>query len=168
MIFLRSSFLLTLLMGFLLLGIGACVDYKEVKVRKVRVKRIEGKEKGKMDITLSVTVNNPNDYKIKMVGSEVDLMLSGEHVGAASLKEKVTLPANSEKTHRVLIATSYQKMLESAGPAFANMLQKGTVDLQVKGTVRGKAFGLFGRTHEVNYKQSIDLNPDMLLNPKGS
>lgn len=140
----------------------SCGDYRSVEVGDVRLKGVEGLGGGTVDLILAVEVHNPNDHKIKVVSSDVDLFISDKAVGEASLKETVVLPAGSEKTHTVKVASSYKKMLESAGPAFAQMLNQGSLRLGVKGSVKGKAYGIFGYSHEVDYEKNISVDPGVL------
>ncbi len=151
--------------GALIMGVlvpVSCGDHRSVEVGDVRLKGVEGLGGGTVDLILAVEVHNPNDHKIKVVSSDVDLFISDKAVGEASLKEKVVLPAGSKKTHTVKVASSYKKMLESAGPAFAEMLNQGSLRLGVKGSVKGKAYGIFGYSHEVDYEKNISVDPGVL------
>ena len=132
---LKSNALFLLLSGLL---ISSCITYKEVKI--VKMAGIEVRElsaKG-IDIGLDVQIYNPNNYKISLVKTDLELWLNNKNLGKADVKGGLVFAKNSNETHRIDVSLG-GKQLTGALPALLGAALGGRMVLTVKGTVTAKA-----------------------------
>ena len=107
--------LLPILFSFLALSLWlVSCSYQEVKVigiEGVKVKNVSAKG---IELEATIQISNPNNYKISIVGSDLDLFIKNKKVGKAKITKKVVIHKNSNETHLLTIKSSFK---EAAGGA---------------------------------------------------
>lgn len=119
----------------------ACMDYSEVELLGVREARLTRLDAKGLSATITVEVNNPNDFRIKVTNPDVDLFLNDMPIGKAELDSAVVLAPNSTALYAVPLRANFsegQGML----PLLLGSALSGTMKLGAKGTVEGRAHWL--------------------------
>lgn len=145
-----STFLL------LIISLSSCIEYKEVKMIKVvdfGVKNITTKG---VNFQVSMQIKNPNDYKIGIIGSDLDLYVKDEKVGKVILKDKVFLPKNSNKIHHFIFETDYKNLTTDPASILGMVMGGNQLEIEVKGNIKAKAKGL-SKKFPVDFKEKIKL-----------
>jgi LEA14-like dessication related protein len=127
--------------------------YKEVEVQEVlEVKIIEFDSDG-ADCEITMTVKNPNGYKISLTESAVELFFEGKFLGNVELTEQLVLPKRSLSTVKLKCLADYES-LQSVMGNFITILFKSEYVMEGKGYVRGRAL-LVSKKFPVEFKERI-------------
>jgi len=148
-----KSFSLLLIIAITLVS---CMKYEEVemvKVHNVGIKKFSGKG---IIVEVAMQIKNPNNYKISIVDSDLDLFIKDDKIGTANIKENIVLPKNSNKIHRFTIESTFEDMLKGALPTIMGVLFNQSVELQVKGNIKARAKSLSKR-FPVDFKEKVSL-----------
>jgi LEA14-like dessication related protein len=149
----RKFIVFFLLFAGMLLHFSSCTMYKEVEVQEVlEVKIIEFDTDG-ADCEITMTVKNPNGYKISLTESEVDLFFEGKFLGNVELTEQIVLPKRSVSTVQLKCLADYES-LQSVMGNFITILFKSEYVMEGKGYVKGKAL-LVSKKFPVEFKEKI-------------
>ncbi len=141
----RSSLLLLLplplpLLLLLLLFFTGCLSYEEVTF-----KGITNVEVGKMDPSgvsarVTVTLDNPNTFRIHVSDPNVDLYLNEVYIGKAVLDSNIVLDRNSVKDYAVPLHATFDDHGTQAMGAMLAAALTGKATLKAKGSIVGRAF----------------------------
>jgi len=151
----RLSFLYIIVLVSLC-SLSSCIQYKEVEVVKVTdvgVKEISTKG---IDIEVAMQIKNPNKYNISIVDSDLILFVKEKKMGAANIKEKITLPKKSNKIHRFTIQTTLKDLASGTIPVLMGLITQSNIDLQIQGDIKAKAKGL-SKTFPIDFKERVRL-----------
>ena len=132
------------------------MEYKDVQMIKVvdfGVKELS--EKGVI-FQVSMQLKNPNNYKIGIVGSDLDLYVENEKVGKVTLKDKIFLPKKSNKIHHFVFETDYTSLTTDPMAILGMVMGGGKLQIQVKGDIKAKAKGL-SKKFPVDFKENVAL-----------
>lgn len=145
-------------LSFLLIILSAvgCLTYKEVKViavTEVGVKQFTTKG---VEVEVAMQIKNPNNYKINIVDSDLELFVKGSRIGTATIDNKVTLPKKSNQIHRFIIKSALKDMGTNVFPILMTVLGGGIIDLQIKGDIKATAKGI-GKRFPVDFKEKVEL-----------
>jgi len=143
-----------LLCSVLVLFTG-CIEYKEVEVLGLEDVSIGNIDTKGAQIEISVRVSNPNNYKIKITDSDLDLFLSGKKVGKATIGERIIIPKNSNEVHTFNIDATFKEMGGALG-ALITFGTKSSLDLKVSGFIKAKAFGV-GKKFPVDFEDNVSM-----------
>ncbi len=135
---------------------SSCFSYKEVEVKNIQSVKIEKMNKDGIDVRVSVLVNNPNNYKISIVNSNLNLFLSGKELGKAVIKEKVSLPKKSEVVKSFVIHTNFKQLAGGAWNTMLGLVFQSKVKLRVKGSLKARAF-MLGKKFPVDFSENVRL-----------
>jgi len=130
--------------GFLVLFsmqvmLSSCLKYEEVKVlgvEDVAVKKFSAKS---VELEVSVKIKNPNNYKISIVGSDLDLYVNRNKSGKAKIIDKIVIPKHSEEIHRFIVQANYKEVMAGLKGGIFSILTGGSVPLRIKGKITAKA-----------------------------
>lgn len=114
--------------------------YKDVEVIKVESVNIDEFNTGNVQITASLVLDNPNNFKIKIKKSELDLYVNGEPVGTASLQKKIILAKNTKMAHDFIIDSSIKDLGGGLVSSVISVISSGGIKVGVKGDVKASAF----------------------------
>ena len=141
---------------FIILSAVGCLTYKEVKVvavTEVGVKQFSTKG---VEVEVAMQIKNPNNYKINIVDSDLELFVKGSGIGTATIDNKVTLPKKSNQIHRFIIKSSLKDMGANVFPILMTVLGGGIIELQIKGDIKATAKGI-GKRFPVDFKEKVKL-----------
>lgn len=129
---------LLVLFGMLAL-LSSCLKYEEVKVlgvEDVAVKKFSAKG---VELEISVKIKNPNNYKISIVSSDLDLYVNRNKAGKATIMDKIVIPKHSEEIHRFIVQANYKEVMAGLKGGIFSILTGGSVPLRIKGKITAKA-----------------------------
>ena len=147
------------LISFLLLTtflLTSCFSYKEITLGDVKTVKLNKASNGGAEVAIGISVNNPNNYKIKIKKIEADMLFNGTKIGKITLNKKVVLPKKSDQVQNFAVNTQLANLLSALPTIFFG----GEVKLQLKGHIKGKVF-IVGKKFPLEAEKSIstkDLN----------
>lgn len=135
-------------------GFSSCAiqDVEFVKLNTHAVSKISENE---AQITLNVTLDNPNNFKIKITKSNLNLSVGGNDAGKVDMVEKITLHKKTEGDYDIIIQVDPEKIMDAALKCGISILLTGKVTVRVKGWVKGRAYGI-GAKVDVDESHQID------------
>lgn len=140
----------------LALSLNSCIKYKDVEMVKVVDFGVKDITTAGVVFQVSMQIKNPNDYKISIVDSDLDLYVKDAKTGKVTLKDKVTLPENSNKIHHFLFKTDYKNLTSDPTTILGTLLGSNKIPIQVKGYIKAKAKGL-SKKFPVEFKEKIEI-----------
>ncbi len=129
-----------LLITVSLLTLHSCVDYKEVKIVGIKDVQVEKISQEGIKAKIFLQINNPNDYKISVVDSDLDLYLNGVKMGKAILKDKIKLNKTSDEIYGFRVETSFKEAGITSLPALMAAFTGGTIQVRAKGNIKARAY----------------------------
>lgn len=145
-----------LFFSLLTIFLSSCVDYKDVEIVGIKDIKVEKIDQSGVKATISLQVKNPNNYKISVVGSDLDLYVNGNKLGKAELKDKIKLKKNSNDVHVFRVESNFKDAGMALLPSLLTAITKGSVQLKIKGTIKGKAF-LVCKKIPVEFSENVRL-----------
>ncbi|MCC6839480.1 MAG: LEA type 2 family protein [Flavobacteriales bacterium] len=128
-----------ILIGFCAaLLLPGCLNYSEVELLGVQQAKLTRLDAQGLSATITVAVNNPNNFRITVTDPDVDLYLNGVAIGKADLDSAVVLAPLSTANYAIPVHTRFtpgQNML----PLLLGSALSGSLKLGAKGTVEGRA-----------------------------
>ena len=135
-----------LLFASLLFLFSACLEFDDVKfkgIESVKFPKIDQKE---LLIDLSLRLDNPNNYKIKIKPSVLDVYIGGILMGQVKLDEKFVIKKKQENTYSTQLVCKLEDGVLFSLMKFATMNE---ISVRFKGRVKGSVYG-------INKKVDID------------
>ncbi|MCC7332065.1 MAG: LEA type 2 family protein [Flavobacteriales bacterium] len=142
--------------GLVILFLTSCIKYEDVIVKDVTQVSVNSFTANKIELTATIRVENPNNFKINIVDSDFVLYANSNKIGKAKLKNSVELPKNSDMEHQFKISTTIDEMLGSAVPVVLEALLSRRVDIRINGGVKAQAKWL-SKTVPVEFSKSVNL-----------
>lgn len=147
-----------ILIGFMQAG---CVSYQDVafvSFDKLTVKNISFTG---VDLAITVTIENPNEYKIKIIDADIDFEIAGKPVGKIIIPDKLVLNRNSKKQQTFVVATGVTKLSKSLGPTIMALLGNKKVKVKAVGSFKARAFAV-GKKFLVNFEDEISMEGSLI------
>lgn len=148
-----KSLLTILVISFTL---TSCFKYEDVVMKEVTNVSVNSFSANNIEIQVDMRIINPNNYKISIVDSDLELFVKNKKVGTSKIKDKIELPKNSDQTHQIVVVTNVGDMIGSAIPVILSVLFDETVDLQIKGEIKARAKSL-SKSFPVDFKERVRL-----------
>lgn len=146
----------------LLLLLNGCSPWDEVQVRDPRLDELEWSSEGEgsrnVDVWIQAEVENPNRTSFKIVGTDLKLFLDEQKVGKAELQENVKIPGNSEGTHRFHVRAALNDIAAGGLKALGSMVGGSSPQLRIKGSIKGRAYGIFTKRFPVDESKRIRIS----------
>lgn len=149
-----KSILVLIVISFTL---TSCFKYEDVVMKEVTNVSVNSFSANQIEIKVDMRIINPNNYKISIVDSDLELFVKNKKVGTSKIKDKIELPKNSDQTHQIVVVTNVGDMIGSAIPVILSVLFDDIVDLQVKGEIKARAKSL-SKSFPVDFKERVKLN----------
>ncbi|MFN7013885.1 MAG: LEA type 2 family protein, partial [Bacteroidia bacterium] len=105
---------------------------------------------------VGVTIKNPNSFKIRVTAGELNVKLGNRDIGKASLKNKIIIPAKSEKIHEFEISTDLSTLGLAAIPMIAELIKSKKTSITLDGYVKGRAL-FINRKIDIKRTDTIDI-----------
>jgi len=149
----------TILFFFVLVGVvvmQSCNAYKEVEIIDTKKYDITNIQKSTVDIGITVKINNPNNYNIKIKQTNLDLYVEGTKEGKVDMKEDIVILKNTEKEYTFYVVANYQELSNSFLSVFKKNMFKSSIKLGVKGKVKAKAYGI-GKKFDLDLEETLNI-----------
>jgi LEA14-like dessication related protein len=140
-----------------LMFFGTSCKVQELDFNGVNDVGIGSMQSDDIEITLNVKLDNPNNFKIKVVKADLDMFIGGNEAGSASLGDNVEIRKKAEDNYDIIIVTDRKKLMGAALKAAIPSLASGKVTVKVKGWIKGRVWGI-GKKIDVEFKESVDVN----------
>lgn len=147
-----------LVFGLFIISLTACIRIEEVEIREIKsVKLLEFSDQGLL-VESNIKIYNPNDYDIKVVGSDFNIEVNDHNIGNAHISSKLEIPASSNEFHSLRLKSSYKDLRSGAIPNLIAITASGDdqLDFKVKGEIVGKVWW-FKKRVEVGHEGKVDL-----------
>ena len=141
----------------LMLSLFSCFKYEDVQLLEVTNIRILDLTTKKIEVGIDMHIVNPNNYKISITDSDLELMIKNKKIGTAKIKEKIELPKKSDQVHHISIITDTKDIVSGAIPVLLGLMFDDSIELQVKGEIRAKAKSI-SKNFPVDFKERVKLN----------
>lgn len=140
---------------FFILFFASCniQDVELVKVNGYNIGRSDEKE---IKLTLNLKIDNPNNFAIKVKKTNLNLFVSGSDAGKIKLNDKVIILKKSETDYDFVLTADKNQVSKAVVQAGIGIALTGKVNLNVKGWIKGKVFGI-GKKIDIDEKQSLSL-----------
>ena len=148
-----KSLLVLIVISFTL---TSCFKYEDVVMKEVTNVSVNSFSANNIEIKVDMRIINPNNYKISIVDSDLELFVKNKKVGTSKIKDKIELPKNSDETHQIVVKTTVEDMIGTAIPVILSVLFEDSVDLQVKGEIKAHAKSL-SKSFPVDFKERVKL-----------
>lgn len=145
------------LLIFVLVLLSSCNGFKELSVSDIQSLNIEKIDSKGASFKVGVTIKNPNSFKIKVTGGELNVKLGKRDIGKAKLQNKIVIPANSEKTHEFEISTDLSTLGLAAIPMIAELIHSKKTSVTIDGYVKGRAF-FISKKIDIKRTDTIDIS----------
>lgn len=136
----KTGFLI--LSALLIMATTSCFQYKEVEMEGVEDVRIKNLSAKGVEIEVDMKIKNPNNYKISIVDSDLDIYLKKKKMGNAIIQNKIVLPKKSSKVHTIMIKGDLKGMDLASLLGLVGIFGGGSLDVQMKGFIKAKAKGI--------------------------
>ena len=144
---------------FILLGVmislQGCFDYEDVDFKGVKNVSILERTEDVVKLQIDVLVDNPNNFKIKVKKSTMNIYINDKYVGKTQLDEKVVIQKETEDVYGIVLNADPRDLVKAAMGSLGGLL-KGKVTVKLKGDVKGSVYGI-SRKVPVEVEESIDL-----------
>lgn len=140
---------------FAIVLLSGCMRYSDVEfvgVQDVQVTRLDATG---LSATVTVEVNNPNNYRISVTEPDVDLYINDVAMGKATMDSIVTLDPASSRTYALPLHATFTNGQASLLPLLMTVALSGSVKLGLKGTAVGKA-GALRKRFPFEVDQQVD------------
>ncbi|PCJ83610.1 MAG: hypothetical protein COA57_10860 [Flavobacteriales bacterium] len=132
----------------------SCISYKEVQFIAMIGAEVKSFSAKGLNVELGVKLRNPNNYKITVVDSDLDIFINGKPMGKAKIKNKIKMKKNSEDVHHFIISADYDNAAVGGLSAIMAMLGASSMQLRIKGKVKAKAL-VFRKTFDVDFTERV-------------
>ena len=135
---LKLSFLFSLV-----LLLQSCIVFKDLSYKGIDSYKVEEISMKGLKLSLSVKIENPNWFKIRARGGEIDVKLGGNSLGKFSLIDEVILPKKSDGIVRVRIESKFKSLLGGGIIGIMSIFRNGgETEIELNGYIKAKALGV--------------------------
>lgn len=146
-----------------LMFFGGSCKIQELEFNGVNDVSVGSMKSDNIEITINVKLDNPNNFKIKVVKAKLDLFIGGIEAGTADLEDKITIKKKAEDNYDIIITTDREQLMSAALKSALTSFGSGKITVKVKGWVKGRVWGI-GKKIDVEFKENVDM--DMLKGMK--
>lgn len=118
---------------------------------------LDGVKSDYVDLAITVKINNPNNYNIRIKKTVLDLFIEKKKVGKAKMKNDIVLKKEANDEYTFVVQANYKELSNSVFSSLGSVLFKSSIKLGVKGKVKAKAFGLVGKKFDVDIEENISM-----------
>lgn len=136
----KKSLLIAL--SITVLTLSSCFNIDEVKITEIKsVKLLEFSDKGLL-VESNVKIHNPNNFDIKVVGSDFKVKVNKKAVGNAHIKSDLLIPASSDDFHTLILESTNEDLAPFAIPNLIAITASGSdkFNFKVDGFIEGKVW----------------------------
>ena len=134
----------------------SCISYEDVEITRVVSTDVKKYSSESMEVEIVLQINNPNDYKISITNSDLDLFLNNSEIGKATIKGKIVIPKKSNEGHRFTVKLNNKDLAAKTMPVILSAALGGSVKLKVNGYIKVRA-KMIGKKVPVEFTENISL-----------
>ena len=127
-------------------------SYEDVEVREVRHLEIDRLDRNGVELTATLHVSNPNNYRIKVTSTDAEVFLDGRKAGDANLTHTVLIPPRFDGEIVAGIETKFGEGRSNLIPIILGAAVKREVHVRAVGKVRAKSF-VISRSFDFDYEE---------------
>ena len=142
-----KKYLIIILLSLPLLFSG-CIGYEEVKLLNIKDVTYQEFKGNILRLAITVTVDNPNYFSVKIKDANMDLRLNDRVIGTVTQVEQIVLDGQARKDYKVQISIEMKDMLTNF-LSLSRVLMNEPQKLNLSGTVQVKSF-LYSKTFQVD------------------
>ena len=124
----------------LLVLLSSCLSYEEVAFKGITDVQVNELDKDGLSARVTVTLDNPNSFRIHVIDPNVDLYLNEVFIGKAMLDSSLVLAKKSEQDYVVPLHATFDGHSTQAMGALLTAALTGKAMLKARGSVVGRAF----------------------------
>lgn len=143
-------------LALLSLLLTSCFTYEDVDVKGIEDVKVKNFSKSGIEVDIAVHLVNPNNYKITVTGSDLDVFIGGKSMGKARIKNRVVLPKKSDKVQHITVVADFKDMASVGLPGLLSIFSGGSLQLGIKGDIKGKAM-MITRKFPVDFTERVSL-----------
>lgn len=136
----KNNYRLVFVSVFSILLLSSCLTYKDVQfqgVENFKIKKLDTKE---VTISFDLKIYNPNNYKIKVKPSEVNILNKNDKLlGKAEILEKIVVQKEKTGSYPVTVKAKLSDVLISGGGSILDLVKNRSTDIKFQGTVKVRA-----------------------------
>ncbi|MDR1172601.1 MAG: LEA type 2 family protein, partial [Bacteroidales bacterium] len=126
-------------------GCSGFEDIRLVGVKDVTYREFKGNV---LRLAITVTVDNPNRFGIKLKNANMDLRLNDRVIGTVMQMEQVELAARTQKDYKVQVSIEMKDMLTNLISLY-RVLMNEPENLNFSGSIQVKSF-LYSKTFQID------------------
>ena len=119
--------------------ITSCISYEDVEITKIISTDVKSFSSESVEVEIVLQISNPNNYKISITNSDLNLFLNGSEMGKAIIKEKIVIPKQSNEVHRFTVKLNNKDLAANTLPFILSAALGIPMRLTVKGYIKAKA-----------------------------
>jgi len=137
---------------------SGCFSYHEVTLKGITDVAIDQLDQNGVAARVTVRVDNPNNFRVRVGQPDVDLFLNGAPIGKALLDSAIVLEKHTERDYAVPLRASFADNGTPVMGALLTAAFSGKAHLKASGTITGRAFLLrkripFEAEHELEWER---------------
>lgn len=134
----------------------SCLQYKEVTYSGVKDVAIQSFENNELKLKITVKVNNPNSYKIRLTKGKFNIKSDDIELGSFDLSEKTVIPAETLGDVDVFVSTKFKSLFSPKLLGLMAKVKSNQIPITVEGYVIAKA-KIFSKKVKFNKSENISL-----------
>jgi len=119
--------------------ITSCFSYEDVEITRIVSTDVKSFSSESVEVEILLQINNPNNYKISITNSDLNLFLNGSEIGKTIIKEKIVIPKKSNEVHRFTVKLNNKDLTANALPFILSAALGRSMRLTVNGYIKVKA-----------------------------
>lgn len=150
-----------LLLALIILSqvITSC-EFKDITLERVEGFQVESLKGGKLKGTLTVVLNNPNSFDVKVKSGEFDVLNGDKHMGTAELGNSFKILSNTTESYPIPVEAEVGNLLSGGLSSLAGLLTGKAPKFKLKGELKA---GNWLYTKKVPVEIETDLPIDQFL-----
>lgn len=144
------------LIASLLFILSSCLEFDDVKFKGIDSVKFPTIDQKEIVIDLNVKLDNPNNYKIKIKPSIMDVYIGGILIGKVNLDKKFVIKRKQENSYSTRLVV---KLEDGMLFTLMRLATKTELDVRFKGRVKGSVYGI---NKKVDIDETKKINGNLL------
>jgi LEA14-like dessication related protein len=147
----------TLVFAFGLSVLLSSCEFKDIELREFQDVEVSQIDKGKIEGTITVLLNNPNSFGVTVKEADFTIFAGKTEIGTAHLGQALKIEANEEKSYPVKLEGDAKDVLSGGISAVVGMLFGNDPKVVLKGEIKAKSF-LISRTIPIEMETDLKMS----------
>ncbi|GAB5538877.1 MAG: hypothetical protein Salg2KO_09800 [Salibacteraceae bacterium] len=132
-------------------------EVKDIEIVRVADVKIEQVKKGKIDGLITIVLNNPNRFAVKVKSADLGIWANNTEMGKAKLKESFKISANDSKAYPIKMNGDMTGAITGGISSILGLLSGNDPKITLKGEIVVSSF-LVTRTIPIEKETDISLS----------